>query len=259
MSAASVRVATYTRISTDETNQPYSLGAQRDRLDAYVASQDGWHIVSRFVDKASGKSLERPGLGAARAAAAGGAFDLLLVYRVDRFSRNIGQLGALIEELDKASVAFRSVSEPFDTSTPAGRMMMQMLGVFAEFERATIVERIGAGMERKAKLGGWTVGTYPFGYRKLDGVVGPSPDPVAVPIVHEIFQHCTQDRAESAPITSPLNGRRPRTRYGGPWSRTAILDVLRNRAYLGEVPFRGVWYDGHHRSEEHTAELQSRP
>ena len=256
MSALAVRVATYTRISTDETNQPYSLGAQRDRLDAYVASQDGWHIVSRFVDKASGKSLERPGLGAARAAAAGGAFDLLLVYRVDRFSRNIGQLGALIEELDKASVAFRSVSEPFDTSTPAGRMMMQMLGVFAEFERATIVERIGAGMERKAKLGGWTVGTYPFGYRKLDGVVGPSPDPVAVPIVREIFEHYTQDRAGSAAIASALNDRGIRTRYGGPWSRTAILDVLRNRAYLGEVPFRGVWYDGHHEAliEEDTFE-----
>jgi site-specific DNA recombinase len=246
MSAGEIRVGTYGRISTDETNQPYSLGAQRDRLDAYVASQDGWHIVSSFEDRASGKSLARPGLAALRAAAATGSIDLVLVYRVDRFSRNIGQLGVLVEELDKAGVAFRSVSEPFDTSTPAGRMMMQMLGVFAEFERATIVERIGAGMERKAKLGGWTVGTYPIGYRKLVGVVGPAPDPAAAPIVREIFERYALDRAGSAAIANDLNARDLRTRYGRDWSRTAVLDVLRNRAYLGEVPFRGIWYEGHH-------------
>lgn len=246
MSVPDVRVATYARISTDETNQPYSLGAQRDRLDAYVASQDGWHIVSRVEDRASGKSQARPGLASLRAAAAARSIDLVLVYRVDRFSRNIGQLGSLIEELDKVGVAFRSASEPFDTSTPAGRMMMQMLGVFAEFERATIVERIGASMERKARLGGWTVGTYPIGYRKLDGVVGPAIDPASAPIVREIFERYTQDRAGSAQIAAELNSRGVRTRYGKPWSRTAVLDVLRNRAYLGEVPFRGVWHEGHH-------------
>ena len=246
MSAPLVRVATYGRISTDEINQPYSLGAQRDRLEAYVASQDGWQILARYEDRASGKSLARPSLAAARTADAKREFDLLLVYRVDRLSRNIGQLGVLIEELDKAGVAFRSASKPFDTSTPAGRMMMQMLGVFAEFERASIVERIGAGMERKAKLGGWTVGTYPFGYRKLDGAVGPSIDPAAAPIVREIFQGYTRDRAGSAAIANDLNARGIRTRYGRDWSRTAVLDVLRNRAYLGEVPFRGAWYEGHH-------------
>jgi DNA invertase Pin-like site-specific DNA recombinase len=181
----------------DEINQPYSLGAQRDRLDSYVASQDGWQIVARYEDRASGKNLGRPNLAGLRAAAALKEFDLLLVYRVDRLSRSIGQLGVLIEELDKDGVAFRSASEPFDTSTPAGRMMMQMLGVFAEFERASIVERIGIGMERKAKLGGWTVGTYPVSYRKLDGVIGPAVDPATAPIVREIFERYTQHRVGS--------------------------------------------------------------
>jgi site-specific DNA recombinase len=241
-----VRIATYGRISTDEINQPYSLGSQRDRLDSYVASQDGWQIVARYEDRASGKNLARPNLAALRAAAARKDFDLLLVYRVDRLSRSIGQLSDLIEELDKDGVAFRSASEPFDTSTPAGRMMMQMLGVFAEFERASIVERIGNGMERKAKLGGWTVGTYPVGYRKVDGIIGPAVDPVAAPIVREIFERYTQDRVGSTEIASTLNARGLITRYGKPWSRTGVLDVLRNRAYLGEVPYRGVWYQGHH-------------
>ena len=152
-------VALYTRISTDETNQPYSLGAQRDRLEAFVASQPGWTITAIYEDRASGKSLERPGLTTARQAARAGLFDLLLVFRVDRLSRNLGQLASLIEELEQAQVAFQSASEPFETSTPAGRMMLQMLGVFAEFERASIIERISAGMERKARRGEWTVGT----------------------------------------------------------------------------------------------------
>jgi len=246
MNAPGVRVASYARISTDEINQPYSLGAQRDRLDAFAASQDGWQVVERFEDRASGKNLGRPGLAALRAAASRREFDVLLVYRVDRLSRNTGHLGALIEELDAAGVVFRSATEPFDTGTPAGRMMMQMLGVFAEFERASIVERIGVGMERKAKLGGWTVGAYPVGYRKLDGQAGLAVDPATAPIVREIFERYTVDRAGSAEIAARLNERGLRTRYGRHWSRNAVLDVLRNRAYLGEVPFRGVWYKGRH-------------
>jgi site-specific DNA recombinase len=243
---APVRVATYCRISTDETNQPYSLGAQRDRLEAYVASQPSWHIVARYVDRASAKSLERPDLARARAAAAAGAFDLLLTYRVDRLSRNVAQLGALIEELQAAGVAYRSATEPFETATPAGLMMLQMLGVFAQFERSSIVERIAAGMERKAKGGGWTVGSYPYGYRRLDGRPGLVPDPAAAPLVREIFHRYAEDRQGSAAIASELNARGLRTRYGDAWSRTAILDVLRNRVYVGEVPFRRIWYVGQH-------------
>ena len=132
-----MRVATYTRISTDEDHQPYSLGAQAERLGNYVASQDGWELVRRFTDQASGATTERPGLQRALNEAKANRFDLLLVYRVDRFARSVRGLAQLLEELDAAGVAFRSATEPFDTTTPAGRMMVQMLGVFAEFERAT--------------------------------------------------------------------------------------------------------------------------
>jgi hypothetical protein len=90
-------------------------------------------------------------------------FDVLLVYRVDRLARSIRGLAQIIDELDQAGVIFRSATEPFDTGTPAGRMMVQMLGVFAEFERALIVERITAGLERKAARGGWCGGQRPFG------------------------------------------------------------------------------------------------
>jgi site-specific DNA recombinase len=141
-----MRVATYTRISTDEDHQPYSLEAQAERLGNYVASQDGWELVRRFSDQASGATTERSGLQRALSEAKANRFDLLLVYRVDGFARSVRGLAQLLEELDAVGVALRSATEPFDTTTPAGRMMVQMLGVFAEFERATIVDRVIAGM-----------------------------------------------------------------------------------------------------------------
>ena len=84
-----MRVATYTRISTDEDHQPYSLEAQAERLGNYVASQDGWELVRRFTDQASGATTERPGLKRALSEAKAHRFDLLLVYRVDRFARSV--------------------------------------------------------------------------------------------------------------------------------------------------------------------------
>ena len=246
MERTAQRVALYTRISTDEANQPYSLGAQRDRLEAYVAAQPGWIITARYEDRASGKSLERPALTAARRAATAGLFDLLLVFRVDRLSRNLGQLAVLIEELEAARVAFQSLSEPFDTTTPAGRMMLQMLGVFAEFERASIIERIGAGMERKARRGEWTVGSYPYGYRRASDAPGLTPDPTAVQVVRDIFERYVTHRQGSGAIAAWLNRRGLRTTRGGPWTRASVLKLLGNRVYRGEVPFRGSWHPGRH-------------
>ncbi len=240
------RVALYTRISTDEANQPYSLGAQRDRLEAYVAAQPGWTIVARYEDRASGKSLERSSLAIARQAAATGTYDLLLVFRVDRLSRNLVQLAALIEELEAAGIAFQSLSEPFDTTTPAGRMMLQMLGVFAEFERASIIERINAGMERKARRGEWTVGSYPYGYRRGPDGPGLTPDPSAVQVLREVYDRYVTHKLGSGPIAAWLNARGLRTSRGGMWTRSSVLKLLGNRVYLGEVPFRGVWHPGLH-------------
>src|SRR5439155_25662331 len=153
-----------TRISTDEAHQPYSLEAQSERLGAYAESQEGWRIVRRFSDQASGASLERPGLERALKEAEAKRFDLLLVYRVDRLSRSVRGLAQILARLDEAKVLFRSATEPFDTASSAGRMMVQLLGVFAEFERSSIVERTIAGMERKAARGEWTGDALPFGY-----------------------------------------------------------------------------------------------
>jgi len=106
-----------------------------------------------FEGEAAGTKLDRPGLQAAIDLARDGCVDLLLVYRVDRLSRKVRQLAQLADELDTYQVVLRSATEPFDTGSAAGRMMLQMLAVFAEFEHATIVDRVSAGIERRAKEG----------------------------------------------------------------------------------------------------------
>jgi site-specific DNA recombinase len=241
-----VRVATYTRISTDEDHQPYSLEAQAERLGSYVKSQEDWQLTRRFSDQASGATTERPGLQRALTEARAKRFDLLLVYRVDRFSRSVRGLAQLLDELDTAGVAFRSATEPFDTTTAAGRMMVQMLGVFAEFERATIVDRVIAGMERKASKGGWCGGSRPFGYvaDPATGFLVPKPD--EAPLVPIIFDRYAHSREGARAVAVWLNEAGHRTRAGRPWSHTAVLTVLRNPVYVGKVYFRGTLHDGPH-------------
>lgn len=243
---AVVRVATYTRISTDEDHQPYSLAAQAERLGAYVTSQPGWERRKEFTDQMSGATLERPGLERALAEAKAGRFDLLLVYRVDRLARTVRGLAQILDELDRAGVSFRSATEPFDTSTPAGRMMVQMLGVFAEFERATIVDRVIAGMERKASTGAWPGGYRPFGYV-------PDPDTGFLvvkedeaPVVSTIFDLYANKRLGARAVANELNRRGHKTRLGKPWSHTSVLTVLTNRAYIGEIFFRERYHAAPH-------------
>src|SRR6266508_2197437 len=163
---AMTRVCLYLRISTDEDHQPTSLRTQRERLERYCQAMDDWHIVHAFEDQASGVTLERPGLAQALGLARERRFDLLLVYRVDRLSRKVRQLAGLAEELDRLGIVLKSATEPLDTGSAAGRMMLQMLGVFAEFEHATIVDRVTAGLERRVREGRWATGRLPFGYRR---------------------------------------------------------------------------------------------
>ena len=241
-----MRIATYTRISTDEVNQPYSLGAQSEKLAAYVASQEEWELVSTFTDQMSGAKLDRPGLTNALRAAKAGRFDLLLVYRVDRLSRSVRGLAEVLETLDTAGVGFRSATEPFDTTSPAGRMMVQMLGVFAEFERATIIDRVIAGMERKASLGGWCGGHEPFGYRAVKGEGRLEVDEDEAPLLPVIFDLYASQRLGAHSIATRLNEAGLTTRSGKPWSHKTVLTVLRNRVYLGLVRYGNNWTEGSH-------------
>ncbi len=242
----SMRVATYTRISTDEEHQPFSLEAQAQRLGSYIESQDSWQLAHRFTDQMSGSTLERPGLEAALALARAKRYDMLLVYRVDRLSRSVRGLAQVLEELDHAGVSFRSATEPFDTGTAAGRMMVQMLGVFAEFERATLIDRVIAGMERKAARGEWLGGQAPYGYRLNRETALLEPNETEAPVARLIFDLYTKKRLGARGVANYLSNHGYRSRPGQLWSHVSVLNVLRNPAYVGKIAFRDVQYDAPH-------------
>jgi site-specific DNA recombinase len=237
---ATVRVGIYLRRSTDDDHQRYTLDAQEDRLRSYVDSQPGWEIALRFSDDASGASTDRKDLHRALAAARNGLIDVLLVYRVDRLSRNLRDTAQLLEDLDEAGVVFRSATEPFDTSTPMGRMLLQMLAMFAQFERDTIIDRVVAGMERKAREGRWMSTQAPYGYHVDKPTWTLIPFEPEAAIIRAIFELYTRRRLGARAIATTLNDRGHRTRSGNQWTGHQVLRYLDNRVYLGESSFRDI-------------------
>ena len=238
------RVCLYTRISTDEDHQPTSLSTQRERLERYCQAMEDWHVVHAFADQASGVTLERPGLEQALGLARERRFDLLLCYRVDRLSSKVRQLSGLCEELDRLGIVLKSATEPFDTGSAAGRMMLQMLGVFAEFEHATIVDRVTAGLERRVREGRWMSGRTPYGYTRANSLL--VPDPVKAPIVRRIFSLYAKGKLGTTAIARALESEgAPAPRRQG-WSPNALLLILANPAYRGLVRWNGETHPGLH-------------
>jgi DNA invertase Pin-like site-specific DNA recombinase len=242
---AVTRVCLYTRISTDEENQPTSLHSQRERLEAFCKAQEGWRIIAHKQDQATGTKLERPGLQAGLDLARSGAIDLLLVYRVDRLSRKVRQLAQLAEELDTYGVVLRSATEPFDTGSAAGRMMLQMLAVFAEFEHATIVDRISAGIERRAKEGRWYGGRPPFGYYFSSEERVLVPDPVKAPVVQRVFDLYARKRLGTRTIAQQLRDEGAPAPSAG-WGHPAVHWIISNPTYAGKIRWRDKVFDGIH-------------
>ena len=241
-----MRVCLYQRISTDEDHQPTSLKTQRERLERYCEAMEDWRIVAAYEDQASGTSLGRPGLQAALDLARDKRIDLLLVYRVDRLSRKVRQLAGLCEELDQLDVVLKSATEPFDTGSAAGRMMLQMLGVFAEFEHATIVDRVTAGLERRVREGKWMSGRTPYGYVRDRETKLLVPDPVKAPIVRRIFHLYAEGKLGTTAIARTLDaeGAPPPRKQG--WSPNALQLILANPAYRGLVRWNGEQHPGLH-------------
>jgi site-specific DNA recombinase len=241
-----MRVCLYQRISTDEDHQPTSLKTQRERLERYCEAMEDWRIVAAYDDQASGTTLDRPGLQQALELARERRIDLLLVYRVDRLSRKVRQLAGLCEELDQLDVVLKSATEPFDTGSPAGRMMLQMLGVFAEFEHATIVDRVTAGLERRVREGRWMSGRTPYGYARDKETKLLVPDPVKAPVVRRIFHLYAEGKLGTTAIARTLDAEAaPPPRKQG-WSPNALQLILANPAYKGLVRWNGETHPGLH-------------
>jgi site-specific DNA recombinase len=240
-----LRVATYTRISTDEVNQPYSLQAQAQMLGKYIEFQPDMMHVASYTDQKSGATLERPQLKRLLADAKTGAFDVVLVYRLDRLARSLGLVHQIFDQLQQAEVGLRSATESFDTITAGGRMMMNILGTFAQFERDVLIDRITAGMRTKAARGEWPGGQPPYGYRIADGKTLEVVEAEAA-VVRRIFSMVDEERLGSLQITARLNESGARTLTGQHWSFKRVLDVLRRPTYAGWIVRNDETFEGKH-------------
>jgi site-specific DNA recombinase len=239
-----MRVGIYIRVSTeDQAREGYSLEVQREYLEEF-ANREGYEVFKVYCDDGiSAYSTRRPALQELLADAKTNRFALVLVYKIDRFSRNLKDLLNLVDELSSNGVGFKSASEPFDTTTSAGKLMFQQLGSFAEFERNRIAERVFPGMVKGVKLGNWQGARYsPYGYnynkeKKLLKI-----DEKEAKVVKIIYEMCLAGKSIRF-ITEYLTRKKYRNRKGNIFTTKLISDILKNRIYTGILVWNRHHYD----------------
>jgi len=247
--ARRLRCAAYTRKSSEEgLEQEFnSLDAQREACEAYIASQraEGWTLVpARYDDGGvSGGTLERPALRRLLADIEAGRVDVVVVYKIDRLSRSLMDFAKLVEIFDRHSVTFVSVTQSFNTTTSMGRLTLNILLSFAQFEREVIGERIRDKVAASRKKGIWMGGWAPLGYdvkgRKL--VINDA----EAAIVTTIFERFARYRSGTK-LVQELAKENARNKYGKLIDKGYLYRVLNNRVYLGEAVHKGVAYPGEH-------------
>jgi len=239
-----MKLAIYIRVSTeDQAKEGYSLEVQKEYLESF-AKREGIEVFKIYQDDGiSGYSTERPALKELLKVAKEKKFDLVLVYKIDRFSRNLKDLLNLVDELSTYGVGFKSATEPFDTTTSAGKLMFQQLGSFAEFERNRIAERVFPGMVKGVQRGNWQGARYaPYGYaynkEKKLLEIGEEESKV-VKLIYTMFLCDKSIRS----ITEYLTRKGYRNRKGNIFSTKLIGDILKNRIYTGKLVWNAHFYD----------------
>lgn len=241
------RVAIYARVSTQEqAEQGYSIEAQVKILNEYCR-QTNKILFKEYVDPGiSGKEVEnRPKLQQLLLDAKAGLFDEVVVWKINRLSRDQSDLMRLVDTLNKHNVIFRSYSENFETETPMGRFALQMMGSVAELERNTIVENVKMGMKQRALNGKWNGGKI-YGYRsKYNNDIKENKLEIEeneVVIVQEIFKLFANEKWGYIRIANQLNKRGLRTRENNYWSKQCIKQIIDNPVYVGNIRW-GVHMD----------------
>ena len=254
-----VRCAAYTRKSSEQgLEQDFnSLEAQREAAEAYILSQrhEGWRLVrTRYDDGGfSGGTLERPALRQLLDDIRQRRIDVVVVYKVDRLTRSLGDFAKLVETFDTHGVSFVSVTQQFNTTTSMGRLTLNVLLSFAQFEREVTGERIRDKFAASRAKGMWMGGHPPLGYDLRDRKL--IVNQTEAKLVRHIFKRfCALGTV--AKLKAELNRKGHRTkarvsnagrRFGGTsFTRGALYHILHNRAYLGEVDHKGKVYPGEH-------------
>lgn len=232
-------VAAYIRWSTDDQATGTTLDVQRDGCMHYVQSQ-GWRFREDLLlvdDGHSGGTLDRPAMHRLRASVRRGEVDCVVVYKIDRLSRNIVDATQLVLREWRERCHLKSVLEPIDTTTDLGRMIFGILAMFADFERATIRDRTHSGKTRKIKDGQQMHGRPAYGYARHPTEKGRwIPHPEEAPVVSRIF-HMAAEGTSAHRLVRILNEQGLRTRAGKEWSSPSVLHLLHNRTYIGFVEY----------------------
>ena len=244
-----LRCAVYTRKSSEEglDMEFNSLDAQREACEAYVASQkaEGWLLVpDRYDDGGfSGGTLERPALQRLLADIEAERVDVVVVYKIDRLSRSLMDFAKLVEVFDRNSVTFVSVTQSFNTTTSMGRLTLNILLSFAQFEREVIGERIRDKFAASRKKGMWMGGWAPLGYDVKDRKLVVNEAEAAT--VRMIFQRFLRVGSMTK-LTVALRSEGMRTKGGKPVDKGYLYRILNNRVYIGEAVHKGIAYPGEH-------------
>ncbi len=255
-----MQCAIYTRKSSEEgLEQSFnSLDAQRESSEAFILSQrqEGWRVVpTRYDDGGySGGTMERPALKRLLADVEANKVNVIVVYKVDRLTRSLSDFAKIVEALDARGVSFVSVTQQFNTTSSMGRLTLNILLSFAQFEREVTGERIRDKIAASKKKGMWMGGLVPLGYdlegRKL------VPNAKESELVSRMFSAylkvgCVSKLAvqlDRDKIRSKVWVTRTGARLGGvAFARGALYALLRNRLYIGEIRHRDQWYPGEHK------------
>jgi site-specific DNA recombinase len=254
-----VRCAIYTRKSTDEgLEQAFnSLDAQREACAAFIQSQkhEGWTVLPAQYDDGgySGGTMERPALQRLLADIEAGQVDVVVVYKVDRLTRALSDFANLVEVFDRRGVSFVSITQQFNTTTSMGRLTLNVLLSFAQFEREVIGERVRDKIAASKQKGMWMGGMPPLGYDVKDRRLIVNRDEART--VVDIYRRYLalksvrdlHDELERAGIRSKRRLRPDGTTYGGQEiARGALYLMLQNRIYRGEITHKGKSYPGKH-------------
>jgi DNA invertase Pin-like site-specific DNA recombinase len=243
------RCAVYTRKSSEEglDMEFNSLDAQREACEAYIASQkpEGWMLVpDRYDDGGiSGGTLERPALRHLLGDIEAGAVDVVVVYKIDRLSRSLMDFSKLVEVFDRNEVTFVSVTQSFNTTTSMGRLTLNILLSFAQFEREVIGERIRDKFAASRKKGMWMGGHPPLGYRVKDRkLIIHKSEAATVRMIFERFLTV----GSATTLARALADEGVFTKRGKPINKGYLYRLLNNRVYIGEAVHKGSAYPGQH-------------
>ncbi len=248
---AAKRCAVYCRVSSDERlDQSFnSIDAQREAGASFIASQrsEGWvPVIDDYEDPGfSGGNMERPGLKRLLQDIQAGVIDVVVVYKIDRLSRSLADFAKMVEIFDKHKVSFSSVTQQINSATSMGRLMLNVLLSFAQFEREVTGERIRDKIGAAKRKGLWMGGAVPLGYRVEQGKL--LIEPKEAQTIRWIYETFAQSRSTTL-LAKELMDKGIRGKTGKFMCKQGLYKLLTNRLYLGELGHKGEYFPGEHQA-----------